>query len=83
VIGLTAEGYAVLIFQRCRDATTDFVLYETSERASRTHHQISFLVSDLETVVRRLQAQGVVFTGDIAEDERTEAHGSGTARTTS
>jgi predicted enzyme related to lactoylglutathione lyase len=48
-----------------------FVLYETPARASGTHDQMGFSVSDLETVVRRLKARGVVFTGDIAEDERT------------
>ncbi len=48
-----------------------FVLYETSGRASGTHDQMAFSVSDLETVVHQLKARGVVFTGDIAEDEHT------------
>jgi len=34
---------------------------------------MAFSVSDFETVVRQLKARGVVFTGDIAEDERTRA----------
>ncbi len=48
-----------------------FALYETSGRASGTHNQMAFTVSDLETVVRRLKARGVTFTGDLAEDEHT------------
>jgi predicted enzyme related to lactoylglutathione lyase len=54
---------------QCGGAT--FALYETQGRASGTHDQMVFSVSDLETVVRQLKARGVVFTGDIAEDERT------------
>jgi predicted enzyme related to lactoylglutathione lyase len=54
---------------QCGGAT--FAVYETTGKASGTHHQLSFLVSDLDTVVRQLKARGLVFTGDIAEDERT------------
>jgi predicted enzyme related to lactoylglutathione lyase len=53
----------------CGGAT--FSLYETSGRASGTHQQMGFSVSDLDAVVRVLRARGVAFTGDIAEDERT------------
>lgn len=48
-----------------------FALYETAGRASGTHYQMAFSVADLETVVRQMKARGVVFTGDIVEDERT------------
>ena len=48
-----------------------FALYESPGTASGTHDQLVFAVSDLETVVRQMKARGVVFTGDIAEDERT------------
>jgi predicted enzyme related to lactoylglutathione lyase len=48
-----------------------FALYETSGRASGTHDQMAFTVSDLDTVVRRLKARGVIFTGDVAEEEHT------------
>lgn len=51
---------------------TTFALYETPGRASGTHDQMVFSVSDLETVVRQLKARGVVFTGDIAADEHTQ-----------
>lgn len=54
---------------RCGGAA--FVLYETSGRASGTHNQMAFTVPDLDTVVRRLKARGVTFTGDVAEDEHT------------
>ena len=50
---------------------TTFALYETAGRASGTHNQVAFSVSDLATVVRQLKARGVVFTGAIAEDEHT------------
>jgi predicted enzyme related to lactoylglutathione lyase len=48
-----------------------FAVYESLGRASGTHGQMAFSVSDLETVVRQLKARGVVFTGEIIEDERT------------
>jgi len=70
-LGLTANPGAApghYLYQ-CGGAT--FVLYETPGRASGTHNQIAFSVTDLDTVVRQLKARGVVFTGDIAEDERT------------
>jgi predicted enzyme related to lactoylglutathione lyase len=70
-LGLTATPGAApghYLYQ-CGGAT--FALYETSGRASGTHDQMVFSVSDLETVVRQLKARGVAFTGDIAEDERT------------
>lgn len=50
---------------------TTFALYETTGRASGTHNQMGFSVSDLDAVVRHLRRRGVVFIGDIAEDERT------------
>jgi predicted enzyme related to lactoylglutathione lyase len=55
----------------CRCGGTIFVLYETSGRASGTHVQMEFVVSDLETAVRQMEARGVVFAGDIAEDGHT------------
>jgi predicted enzyme related to lactoylglutathione lyase len=70
-LGLTAtpgSAPGTYLYQ-CGGAT--FALYETSERASGSHHQMTFSVSDMETVVRQLTARGIVFTGDIAEDERT------------
>jgi len=70
-LGLTSTPGAApghYLYQ-CGGAT--FALYETPGKASGTHNQMAFLVSDLETVVRQLKARGVVFTGDIAEDERT------------
>lgn len=48
-----------------------FTLYETSGRASGAHQQMGFSVSDLDAVVCELRSRGVVFMGDIAEDERT------------
>ena len=72
-LGLTAAPGAApghYLYQ-CGGAT--FALYETPGRASGTHNQMAFSVSDFETVVRQLKARGVVFTGDIAEDERTRA----------
>jgi predicted enzyme related to lactoylglutathione lyase len=70
-LGLTANPGAApgnYLYQ-CGGAT--FALYETPGKASGTHNQMAFSVSDLDTVVRQLKARGVVFTGDIAEDERT------------
>ena len=70
-LGLTATPGAApghYLYQ-CGGAT--FALYETPGRASGTHDQMAFTVSDLETVVPQLKARGVVFTGDIDEDERT------------
>jgi predicted enzyme related to lactoylglutathione lyase len=70
-LGLTSTPGAApghYLYQ-CGGAT--FSLDETSGRASGTHYQMTFMVSDIETVVRQLKGRGVVFTGDIAEDERT------------
>ena len=70
-LGLTATPGAApghYLYQ-CGGAT--FALYETTGRASGAHQQMSFSVSDLDTVVRQLKARGLVFTGDIVEDERT------------
>ena len=70
-LGLTATPGAAprhYIFQ-CGGAA--FALYETPGRASGTHNQMAFSVSDLDTAVRQLKARGVAFTGNIAEDERT------------
>jgi len=70
-LGLTSTPGAApghYLYQ-CGGAT--FALYETAGKASGTHDQMGFSVSDLETVVRQLKARGVVFTGDITEDERT------------
>jgi predicted enzyme related to lactoylglutathione lyase len=50
---------------------TMFVVYETSARASGTHDQMTFRVSDLDTVVRQLKNRGVIFRGEVAEDEHT------------
>lgn len=70
-LGLTAIPGAAprhYIYQ-CGGAT--FAVYETTGTASGTHHQMAFSVSDLDTAVRQLKARGLVFTGDIVEDERT------------
>lgn len=70
-LGLTSTPGAApghYLYQ-CGGAT--FALYETPGTASGTHDQMGFTVTDLETVMRQLKARGVVFTGDIAEDERT------------
>jgi predicted enzyme related to lactoylglutathione lyase len=70
-LGLTSTPGAApghYIYQ-CGGGT--FALYETPGKASGTHDQMAFTVTDLETVVRHLKARGVVFAGDIAEDERT------------
>jgi predicted enzyme related to lactoylglutathione lyase len=70
-LGLTPAPGAALghDLYHCGGAT--FAVYQTTGRASGTHNQMAFSVSDLDTVVRQLKAQGVVFVGDIAEDERT------------
>lgn len=70
-LGLTATQGAAPghCLYRCGGAV--FTLYQTQERASGTHDQMAFLVSDLETVVRQLKTRGVVFARDIAQDERT------------
>jgi predicted enzyme related to lactoylglutathione lyase len=70
-LGLTAIPGAAPGHYLFRCAGTTFALYETTGRASGTHDQMAFSVSDLDTVVRHLKRRGVVFTRDIAEDERT------------
>ncbi len=55
----------------CKSGDTTFAVYESSVGAAGTHEQMGFMVSDLDTVVRHLKIRGVVFTGDIAEAERT------------
>jgi predicted enzyme related to lactoylglutathione lyase len=48
-----------------------FGLYESRGRASGTHDQMQFSVPDIAAVMRHMKARGVVFMGDIVEDERT------------
>lgn len=57
----------------CKSGDTTFAVYESRRRASGTHEQMGFMVSDLDSVVRHLKIRGVVFTGDIAEAERTRS----------
>jgi predicted enzyme related to lactoylglutathione lyase len=70
-LGLTAIPGAAPGHYLYRSGGTTFALYETTEAAAGTHDQMAFSVSDLNTVVRHLKTRGVVFTRDIAEDERT------------
>ena len=57
----------------CTSGDSTFAVYETRGKASGTHEQMGFMVSDLDSVVRHLKIRGVVFTGDIVEAERTRS----------
>ncbi len=57
----------------CRSGDTTFALSETTDSESERNEQMGFMVSDLDSVVRHLKIRGVIFTGDIAEDERTRS----------
>lgn len=70
-LGLTgvpgaAPGY---FLYECGGAA--FSLYETSGKASGTHDQMAFTVPSLEMAMRQLRARGVIFSGNVAADERT------------
>lgn len=70
-LGLTSTPGAAPAHYLFHCGGASFSLYETSGRASGTHQQVGFSVSDLDAVMRELRSRGVVFMGDIAEDERT------------
>ena len=70
-LGLTPTPGAAPAHYLYHCGDTTFSLYQASGRASGTHQQMGFSVSDLDAVMRELKARGVVFMGDIVEDERT------------
>lgn len=70
-LGLTATAGAAPRHYIVQCGGAPFALYETLGKASGTHHQMAFTVSDVEAAVRQMKARGVGFTDDIVEDERT------------